>query len=643
MLSYLWDFADPGFIAPGWILAGLAAMALLALLEIRLHRLRERAVRAFAASNLMPTLVGGISVVKRVAKGLLVVAAVGLLFVALARPYLFFDWTEETRGTLDVLVAVDCSKSMLTEDVPPSRLDRSKLAIVDFAARLPENRLGLIAFAGDAFLQCPLTLDHEAFLDSVRELDTETIPRPGTNMAAAIEEAIEALRSQPINTKFMVLVSDGENLEGEVLDAAKDAAKNGLKIYTVGVGTPNGDRIPERDATGMLGYHRDENGQEVVSRLDEKTLRQIAEISGGSYEPLGQDGHGLEDIYDRYIAPLPKQILEEKRRKIHLEQFEWPLAAAILFLMCEFMINERIRSAGPAPAARARPPARRRPSWSGADAGAAMMLALLVGAVSVPLKAAGVAEAERAYLAGDYDRSMQEYQEAAESNPGRPQLQFNRGDAAYKAGEFSEAEEAYGKALETPDLNLQEQAYYNLGNSQFEHGVALLKLDSGKTIKLWKDALHSYECALKLKKAADTEHNYEVVKQKLEQLQKHRQEGGKDSSGSGRGQSGDGQSRPGASSPSGETKPGASDEDQTQPGSEGGNEPPPGQATTGAATSPVQAYSGTRSEDLKDPQIRSREDAERLLDSLKDDERHVTARTLAPNGQDAPPTSGKDW
>ena len=233
---------------------------------------------------------------------------------------------------------------MLTEDVKPNRLERAKLAIADFADRLPDNRLGLIAFAGDAFLQCPLTLDHDAFQTAVRELDTDTIPRPGTDIAAAIDQAVDALRSQPNNLKFLILVTDGEDLEGRVLEAARNAAQNGLKIYTIGVGTPEGDRIPERDESGSVSYHHDVGGEDVVSKLDENTLRKIADLTGGAYAALGQRGEGLDEIYRHYIAPLPKQNLEGRRERIRIERFEWPLALAILFLMAEFLINERAAS-----------------------------------------------------------------------------------------------------------------------------------------------------------------------------------------------------------------------------------------------------------------------------------------------------------
>ena len=293
----------------------------------------------------MKELTASFSSGKRLAKSALLIAAVGLLFIALARPHLLNEWREENRAGFDLLFAVDCSKSMLSEDVKPNRLGRAKLAIADFADHLPNNRLGLIAFAGDAFLQCPLTIDHDAFQTAVRELDTDTIPRPGTDIATAIEQAVLALKSQSNNMKFLILVTDGEDLEGRALESAKVAAQNGLKIYTIGVGTPNGDLIPTRDDAGAIAYLHDSSGQIVQTKLDESTLRQIASITGGAYEPLGQRGEGLEEIYQRYIAPLPHQHLEERREKVRFERFEWPLALGLLLLIGEFLLTERTRSA----------------------------------------------------------------------------------------------------------------------------------------------------------------------------------------------------------------------------------------------------------------------------------------------------------
>jgi Ca-activated chloride channel family protein len=641
-MQELWDRLDPGFGAPVWLLVGLVAMLAVALLEFGAHRRRLQAVRMFAASHLASALTVSVSPMKRLLKAVILVVAVGLLFVAMARPHLFFDWQEENRSGVDILLAVDCSKSMLTQDVKPSRLERAKLAIADFADRLPDSRLGLIAFAGDAFLQCPLTLDHDAFQTAVQELDTDTIPRPGTDMATAIDTAMDALKSQPNNMKFLILVTDGEDLEGRVIEDVKNAAQSGLKIYTVGVGTPEGDHIVERDDAGNTMYHQDANGQQVISKLDESTLRQIAEISGGAYGPLGQDGRGLDEIYNRYIAPLPKANLEERREKIHIEQFEWPLAAATLLLMIQFMIKDRASAAAAVPVATGRRSPHRRRARNSVGAASLIAFAFLV----LPSRAGDADTAERDYKSGKFEDSAQHYEKAAEGAPDRNDLQYNRGDAAYKAGEFSEAEEAYRKALETPDLDLQENAYYNLGNALFQHGDAMQKVDSKKTINLWEQALHSYDSALKLKTNPDSQHNYDYVKKMLEELKKKQGSSGgqdkKDPSNNDQGDDGSGSS---------DQKKGGRPQDQNGQGNSGQDpsQGQPGDKNSQQANSKngqnqnLKTYSGTRDQDLKDPNIKSKEDAENLLDSLKDDERHINARSLNGDNQVPPPPSGKDW
>jgi Ca-activated chloride channel family protein len=667
MIAELWDKLDPGFLAPIWLLIGLVALIAIILLQIGAYRRRKQALRLFAASHLVTALTTSISPFRRALKAGLLLASVGLLFIAAARPHLFFDWQEENRTGLDILLAVDCSKSMLTEDVKPNRIERAKLAIADFAERLPDNRLGLIAFAGDAFLQCPLTLDHDAFLTAVRELDTDTIPRPGTDIAAAIDAAVDSLKSQPSNLKFMILVTDGEDLEGRAIDAAKNAAQNGLKIFTVGVGTPSGGLIPEHDDSGPVTYHQDSAGQNVESKLDEDTLRKIADLTGGAYVPLGQRGEGLEDIYTRYIATLPAKNLEERREKIHIERFEWPLALAIVLLMWEFLTTERASNpaqpTSPVPGTTGRM-LRRRPNRNATALAPLVAVGVLLMGPCEAVHAAETDTAERDYKAGKYEEAMQNYEKAAEKEPARSDLQYNSGDAAYRAGEYSQAEDAYRKALETPDLGLQEKTYYNLGNAQFQHGESMQKVDTKKTIGLWEQALHSYDSALKLRTTADAKHNYDYVKEKLEKLKQQQQQqdqqdkqdqgkqGDKDP-GDKPGQQGKGNQgkdqQPGQPGQNNQQNNGQNSQNPQQsggqpdqkPGDKDGQQPDTNPKDGGNA--PLKTYSGTRPQDKQDPGAKSRQDAENLLDSLKDDERHVSMRSLNGNNQPPPTSSGKDW
>lgn len=668
-MNELWEKLDPGFLAPVWLLVGLLAIIAVVLLEIGAHRRRSQALRLFAAPHLVNALTGSISTTRRLAKRLLLVGGVACLFIALARPHLFFRWQEEVRHGIDILVAVDCSKSMLTQDVKPNRIERAKLAISDFADRLPDDRLGLIAFAGDAFLQVPLTLDHDAFQTAVRELDTDTIPRPGTDIATAIDEAVLALKSQAANAKILILVTDGEDLEGRALSAAQNAAKEGLKIYTVGVGTPGGDLIPETDESGSVMYLHDADGQIVKSRLDEPMLKQIAGATGGAYARLGQQGQGLDEIYQRYIATLPTHQVESRRQKIEFEQYEWPLSLSILLLIGSMLLGERVRPAGgeftplPPPRRRSRQTAAElRHAGTGTIAASTLVIlfALLAG---IPVHAAATDQAERDYKAAKYPAAEEKYQDAAARHPKRDDIKFNLGDAAYKAGEYSQAEDAFRQALETPDLGLQEKAYYNIGNAQYRQGEGAEKDDRKKTIKHWEDALKSYESSMKLHMSADAKHNYDFVKRKLEQMkqqqkqeqqnqqqQNQQQQNSSSSSSDGKGGKGsqqkDQKNQAGGQNPNQQPQNGQGRQEQGQNSQQPENSQGQNgrQSQEAKANEPKQGHSVSRAEDQVDPGAKSRQDAEALLDSLKDDEKHITARTLqGDNEPPPPPPSGKDW
>ena len=207
---------------------------------------RQRAALArFVSAHLRAQLTLSVSVGRRRIQRGLLLAALALLFVALAGPLVGYRWELITRRGNEIIFAVDTSRSMLTPDVKPDRLTRAKLAIDDFTNQLDGDAVGLVAFAGDAFLVCPITLDYGAFHESLSAIDTNTIPRGGTNITSAIQAAQAALRRRPGSDKILILVTDGEDLEGDALVAAQNAAKaDGLKIYTVGVGTPQGDLIP---------------------------------------------------------------------------------------------------------------------------------------------------------------------------------------------------------------------------------------------------------------------------------------------------------------------------------------------------------------------------------------------------------------
>ncbi len=511
-----------------WLLAGVAACGILALSFFFFQKRSHAALRKFASDRLLEKLTQGVSQRKRMTKRVILLLAVGAIFVALARPQMGFQWKEVKRKGIDILMAVDTSKSMLAEDVKPNRLERSKFGIMDFVSKLEGDRVGLLPFAGTAFLMCPLTLDYDAFRNSLEALDTEIIPQGGTNLASAIREA-EFAFSNNANHKILVLVTDGEDLEGEALSAATEAAKKGLTIYTVGVGTPSGELIPLTTGGNGGAFVKDENGRPVKSRLDETMLQKIAEATGGRYEPLGQQAEGLEAIYREKLSLVPKQDLAERMQRVPIERFQWPLMFALILLLGEFAISDRKRNRKTFPVIKT---AYRRIPKIGRVAGTASIAALvLVAIVLLGYRSAHASpgNAEAAYKSGNYDVAVEGYRSETLKTPEDPQLQFNLGAAAYKGKKYPEALAAFGKALSVQDIAMQTQSYYNMGNTLYRQGEGTEKQDPQDTIKNWEASIQAYDNALKLNpEDPDATFNREFVKKRLEALKKDQKQNPKD-------------------------------------------------------------------------------------------------------------------
>jgi len=481
-----------------WLLAGVAACGILAVSFYHFQKKSTAALQEFASGRLLEKLTLGISPKKRMIKRVILVLAVASIFVALARPQMGFQWKEIKRKGIDIMVAVDTSKSMLAEDVRPNRLERSKFGIMDFVSKLEGDRVGLLPFAGTAFLMCPLTLDYDAFRNSLEALDTEIIPQGGTDIASAIYEA-EAAFQNNANHKILVLVTDGEDLEGAALSAATVAKDKGLTIYTVGVGTPSGELIPLMRGGKDGVFVKDETGQPVKSRLDETMLQKIAETTGGRYEPLGQQAEGLEAIYREKLSLVPKQDLAERLQRVPIERFQWPLMLALILLLAEFVISDRKRSRKAFPVIKT---AYRRIPKIGRVAGTtsiAALLLLIIVLLGYRSAHASPGSAENAYNAGNYDLAVEGYRSETKKAPEDPQLQFNLGAAAYKGKQYPEALKSFGQSLKVQDINLQNQSYYNMGNTLYRQGEGTEKQNPQETIKNWQASIQAYDNALKLK------------------------------------------------------------------------------------------------------------------------------------------------
>lgn len=329
-------FANPNYLPAIYI-----ATAVLAIFYLLIIRRRKVLMERFSAKNLMGEMAATASTFRKVLRMVLVGIAVFLSLVALARPQWGFIWEETKRKGIDILIAIDVSKSMLATDVKPNRLERSKFAVKDLVKKLNGDRIGLIAFAGTAFLQCPLTIDYNGFMLALDDLTIATIPRQGTSLTSAIREAIGIFKGPDKKYKVLIIITDGEDFEGNALTAAKEASESGIKIYCVGVGSTDGELIPVRAGDGRSGYLADRSGNIVKTKLNEDILKKIAISTGGSYVHASPSEFGLTLLYDTSISKLEKRDLDAKMRRHYHERFQYFLAAAIILLLLEPLIPER--------------------------------------------------------------------------------------------------------------------------------------------------------------------------------------------------------------------------------------------------------------------------------------------------------------
>jgi len=466
-----------------WLFLLPVAVVLLVLLFWIDRRGRRASIRRFASGRLVSDLLDSYSPTRKRLKNILLVVAFALLFLSLARPQWGHTWTESRSRGIDLVFALDSSRSMLANDIKPNRLIRAKLAIEDFVNRLEGDRIGLVAFSGSAFLQCPLTLDYDAFFQSLDAVDTNVISAGGTDLAAALQES-EAAFSSDNNYKILILITDGEDLEGSGVAQAREAAENGVTVYTVGVGTPEGSPIPLRTRAGSVQYVRDADGRVVHSKLDPETLETIAEETGGFYVNLGPTGYGLEQVLEAGVGSIPEEEISSQLQRTPIERFQWPLAVALLLLVMEPLIgtrrkNWRIRTgsgasaaiiailsavglASPPQASAARIPVQSLPFIP--SAGLAQTLE------TEPRPQADPAESQSSGTPSPGGESA--FAQTIRQNPADPVARFNRGTELYEDGLYGQAAKSFTEALRlSRDFAFQADSFYNLGNTRFQEGA----------------------------------------------------------------------------------------------------------------------------------------------------------------------------
>ena len=308
-----------------------AAVALFIFAQLRRRRRLER----FASSSLLAQLTPSASPARLRTKFVLYTLAMAFLILAAARPQVGSKLREEHQKGIEMMLVVDVSNSMLAEDFEPNRLDRTKFAIDRVVESMKQDRIGVVAFAGEAQVQLPITSDYRMARAFARKLSPAMVRTQGTDLGAAIKLASMSFSSQSEGSRVMILITDGENHESDALEAAQAAAEKGIAIYTIGIGTPEGAPV-------MIGgeYLTDEKGDMVVSKLDEKMLQEIASATGGAYVRATKQSIGLKEIVDR-LKELDESDLATTRFEAFDEQYQYPLAVALLLLLIEWLILDR--------------------------------------------------------------------------------------------------------------------------------------------------------------------------------------------------------------------------------------------------------------------------------------------------------------
>ena len=587
------------FSDPNWLLVGL--LTCLALIGIwRRYDVRQHAALAtFVAPHLRRRLTGSVSRVRRWLQRGLFSGSVICLCAALAGPLLGYHWEKISRRGNEVVFAIDTSRSMLTPDVKPNRLTRAKLAIDDMAKQLDGDGIGIVAFAGSAFLACPLTIDYGAFHQSLDAIDVHTIPRGGTNIPSAILASRAALSRRPGSDRILILVTDGENLEGDALAAAKDAAQqDGLKIYTVGVGTVEGDLIPLPSDQGG-GFVQDEKGALVKSHLDEAGLTAIATAAAGAYVHLGDQGGDFEVFLRTVFGSVTKHDLIYRQQKIYNQRYQWPLTGSLMMLLASLVVGTRRSSRRRAPAV--------------SPTVAVSAVSVVIGVLIIPTRS---------------ESADQAHDQSAMGNARAPVLEYNAGTTAYRAGQFPQATQSFQQSIKVAPasdakrLADQEDAYFNLGNALYRAGQQLEKFAPQEAIQKWTEAVKAYDTALQLRaNDADSKYNRDFVNRKIDALRKPPDQGGGGGKGQGQGQA------------------------QGQPPPQGQPQQPPAQSPKNDSLPPDQhAGRGDEGNDQRQPGQMSAEEARELLDSEKSDEHHSLAVASGPRNPDqASDKAFKNW
>lgn len=413
-------FGSPEFIK--WLLLIIPLIVLF----IWMHRQRAARLAQLISSNVWKTIIPGHSAKRNRRRTTLRLLALLCIGLALTRPQWGSRWEEVKQRGLDILIVLDTSKSMLAEDIKPNRLKQAQWAVRDFVKNLKGDRIGLIAFAGSSFLQCPVTIDYAAFTMMLDDLYAGIIPRGGTAIEQALKTAADSFDAKSEADRVIILITDGEDHEGDPMRMAERLKKDNIKLFCIGVGTQDGELIPTQE-----GYIKDRSGQVVKSALNEGLLEKLASSTGGFYVRSAPGDLGLDRVYKLGIAGLQRNEQETRLARVYEERFVWFAAAALLFLLAEGLL---------------------RPSNIA-------LLLLLFGATG-----ADAASWSRSYKKGDYTNALQSLEKLTAEFPDIGN--YNRGSVLFRMNDFQGSEKAYADAAAlTEDKTLKQKALYNRGTA----------------------------------------------------------------------------------------------------------------------------------------------------------------------------------
>jgi Ca-activated chloride channel family protein len=552
-----------------WLWAALAALAGAAALLGWSERRRRRLLALFAQPETLDRIHDPQAARARLRAFKLEAAALALLLLALAGPQWGVELVETQTPGAQVVVAVDVSLSMLAEDMPPSRMDCAKRALATLVEGLKGARVGVVAFAGQAHVQCPLTADVDAAKSLLARVQVGLIPQPGTELGKAIDRSLEML-ARSSGRKTLVVLTDGEDLGQGAEDAAARAAAAGVRVFILGAGTPEGGPIPLREGAQLVGYKKDESGKTVVSRIDEPLMMKVAAAGGGDYARLSRSENEVGELIDRIESGGVSTSRAGSATRFR-NRFRFPLALSVLLLAAALLLPP------PSPQSRTRRIAR-----------AAGFLALALLAGCSPREDARLWKGNRAYRGERFADALESYARAAQGAR-NPKPLFNAGDALYRMKEHERAAEAFTALCDPRKVprGVAAAASYNLGNTLLRQGKP-------------PEAVDAYRrCLLLSPDDEDCRHNLAVALKKPPQPDPKQQDKQKDKSG-------------------------------------GGNDEKP---------SPPKQQSSSRKEQEQKGGM-SREDAERVLQAVKDREKAAqSARqpaAMKPDEKSGAPR-GKDW